>query len=94
MASQPAPIDLLYLDATGPKDHPDPQQRGKRIYRSLLETAYPYLADGALIVAHDTVPDWFTKSAGEYFELCRDGSRFRDSVEVRIDEMGLEVTRK
>ncbi len=86
------PIDLLYLDATGPQDHPNERHRGKRIYSSLLETAYPHLADGAIIVAHDTVPEWFPRSAPCYFALCRDRRRFRASVEVRADEQGIEVT--
>ena len=90
--SLPAPIDFLYLDATGPKDHPNERHRGKRIYSSLLETAYPHLADGAIIVAHDTVPAWFPKAAPCFFELCRDKSKFRASVEVRADEQGIEVT--
>lgn len=88
------PIDYLYLDANGPNDHPDERRRGKRIYTTLLEAAEPYLAPGALIVAHDTVPDWFARSASCYFALCRDRTRFRHSVEVRIDEMGVEVTQR
>lgn len=92
--SLPEPIDLLYLDANGGSDHPDPRQRGKRIYTTLLEAAYDRLAPGALIIAHDTVPDWFVRDAGCYFELCRDRSKFAQSVEVRIDEMGVEVTQR
>lgn len=87
-------IDLLYLDANGGPHHPDPRQRGKRIYTTLLEAAYDYLAPGALIIAHDTVPEWFVRDAGCYFELCRDRSRFAQSVEVRIDEMGVEITQR
>lgn len=88
------PIELLYLDANGGNDHPDERRRGKRIYATLLEAAEPYLADDALILAHDTVPDWFARTAQCYFDLCRDRSRFRHSVEVRIDEQGLEVTQR
>ena len=94
LAALDTPIDLLYLDATAGKDEPDPARRGKAIYASLLEAAYDHLADGALVVAHDTIPDWFPKQAQHYLDAVRDPHRFRFSAEVRIDEQGIEVTRK
>ncbi|HYV44932.1 MAG TPA: class I SAM-dependent methyltransferase [Myxococcaceae bacterium] len=47
------PFDFVVLDAEGPRDHPDPEQRGKRVYRPLLEHALPRLAPGALLVCHN-----------------------------------------
>ncbi|MCC7493435.1 MAG: hypothetical protein IT204_13860 [Fimbriimonadaceae bacterium] len=94
VVSTAAPIDWLYLDATGPRDHPDERRRGKKIYCTLLEAAYDRLADGALILAHDTLPGWFAEQAGEYFELVRESGRFKQSVDVRIDEQGIEITQK
>jgi len=47
------PFDLVVLDAEGPRDHPDPEQRGKRVYRPLLERALPRLAPGALLLCHN-----------------------------------------
>lgn len=46
-------FDLVVLDAEGPRDHPDPEQRGKRIYRLHLEHVLPRLAPGALVVCHN-----------------------------------------
>ena len=94
LASLGEPIDLLYLDATGSKDEADPARRGKAIYATLLDAAYGRLADGALVIAHDTIPDWFPRQAQHYLDAVRDPTRFRLSAEVRIDEQGIEVTRK
>jgi predicted O-methyltransferase YrrM len=46
-------FDFVVLDAEGPRDHPDPEQRGKRVYRPLLHHALPRLAPGALLVCHN-----------------------------------------
>ncbi|MBI2297343.1 MAG: hypothetical protein HYU66_00070 [Armatimonadetes bacterium] len=88
------PIDLLYLDASGPGDHPDPRKRGKHIYNTILEAAYGRLSERALVIAHDTVPEWFQRNHQAYFDLVRDQSRYQASVEVRIDEQGVEITRR
>lgn len=46
-------FDLVVLDAEGPRDHADPDQRGKRVYRSLFAHASPRLAPAALLVCHN-----------------------------------------
>lgn len=45
--------DFVVLDAEGPNDHPDPGQRGKRVYGSLLEHVLPQLEPGARLVCHN-----------------------------------------
>jgi predicted O-methyltransferase YrrM len=87
-------IELLYLDASGSGKEADPRRRGKSIYTTLLEAACDRLAPGALVIAHDTIPAWFPKQAQAYLDAVRDPRRFRASAEVRIDEQGVEITRK
>jgi predicted O-methyltransferase YrrM len=47
--------DLIVLDAEGPRDHPDPRQRGKRIYEPLLESARPHVSTGSMLVCHNII---------------------------------------
>jgi predicted O-methyltransferase YrrM len=47
------PYDLVVLDAEGPRDHPDPEQRGKRIYTPLLRHILPHLTGDALMACHN-----------------------------------------
>jgi len=87
------PIDLLYLDANGAL----PGTTGpstKKIYLTLLQRAYDKMPPGALVVAHDTVPEWFVRSAGEYLDFVRDPAHFRESVSVEPDKVGIEVSVK
>jgi predicted O-methyltransferase YrrM len=86
-------IDLLYIDATGGRDQAE-HLRGKRIYLSLLHRAYALLSPGALVLAHDTIPEWFAKQGGDYLEYVRDPAHFAASAELRIDQEGLEVSRR
>lgn len=46
-------FDFIVLDAEAPRDHPDPDQRGKRIYRPLFAHALPRLAPDAILVCHN-----------------------------------------
>ncbi len=58
-------FDMVVLDAEGPRDHADPQQRGKRIYEPLLRHALPRIEAGALLACHNILftdiadCDWF-----------------------------------
>jgi predicted O-methyltransferase YrrM len=45
--------DFVVLDAEGRRDHPDPEQRGKRIYAPLLRHVLPRLAKNAWLVCHN-----------------------------------------
>ncbi|HZX87460.1 MAG TPA: class I SAM-dependent methyltransferase [Reyranella sp.] len=46
-------FDLVVLDAETPRDHPDPELRGKRVYRSLMQACLPRLTQGAMLVCHN-----------------------------------------
>ena len=60
-------IDLLILDAEGPKSESVPEDyRDKAIYFPLLKAASAVLAPGALVVAHNVILSNFTGST--YFE--------------------------
>ncbi|HEX29198.1 class I SAM-dependent methyltransferase [Candidatus Poribacteria bacterium] len=87
------PIDLLYLDAHGPL----PGTSGpstKLIYLTLLERAYDRIPPGGIVVAHDTLPEWFIRTAGKYLEFVRDRSNFRISLSIQPDKEGIEVSLK
>ena len=86
VAEYAKPIHLLYLDADGGP------QTGKGIYLDILRACYDKLADGALVLAHNSV-----NAAGrlaQYFDFVRDPDRFRQSVNVILDPEGLEVSVK
>ncbi len=77
-------IELLYLDADGKAG------QGKAIYLELLEAALHALAPGALVLAHNSV-NAAADLAG-YLAFVRDGANFRESLNVVIDDQGLEVS--
>ena len=53
LAAGAEPIDLVAIDAELPRTHPDPDLRGKGVYRALLAAALPHLAPTAYVVAHN-----------------------------------------
>ena len=53
LAENRAPLDLVVIDAELPRTDPDPELRGKGVYRALLAAALPHLAPGAHVVAHN-----------------------------------------
>ena len=77
-------IDLLYLDADGPRDS------GKSIYLDLLTAALPALRPGSLVLAHNSVNSAHTMM--DYLATVRDPARFRQSVNMIVDDQGLEVS--
>ena len=79
--------DLVLLDAD------DPTSR-KSVYLSLLESVYPRLAAGGLLLAHDICVPLFREDMSRYRALVCDSRRFRMSVPLEIDECGLEVSVK
>jgi predicted O-methyltransferase YrrM len=77
-------IDLLYLDADGTEG------RGKSIYLDLLEEGLHALRPGSLVLAHNSVncaPD-----LSDYLAYVRDAARFGASMNMIVDDQGLEVT--
>lgn len=66
MDSVGASCDFLVLDAEGPRDHPDPEQRGKCVYAPLLRHALPRLTGDAVLICHNIL--FQDIAACSYFE--------------------------
>ncbi len=79
-------LDLLYLDADGPRG------TGKSIYLSLLQAAEHALRPGSLVLAHNSVNA--ARSLRDYLSYVRDPANFQVSVNMIVDDQGLEVSRK
>ena len=80
-----ASIDLLYVDVEA--------GGSKAAYLPLLETWYPRLRPGALVLAHDISVEKFQADLAPYMAQVRDKGRFSASISLRVDFCGLEVTR-
>jgi len=76
-------IDLLYLDADGPRGT-------KSIYLELLLAALHALRPGSLVLAHNSFNA--AQSLGDYLACVRDPAQFRASVNMVVDDQGLEVS--
>ena len=77
-------IDLLYLDADG-------GPRGaKSIYFELLQASLHALRPGSLALAHNSVNA--AHSMDDYLSYVRDPALFRESVNMIVDDQGLEVS--
>jgi predicted O-methyltransferase YrrM len=77
-------IDLLYLDADG-------GPRGaKSIYLELLQASLHALRRGSLVLAHNSVNS--ARSMADYLGYVRDPARFGESVNMVVDDQGLEVS--
>lgn len=77
-------IDLLYLDADGPRG------QGKSIYLDLLQAALPTLRPGSLVLAHNSVND--ARTLADYLAYVRNPASFAESVNLIVDDQGLEVS--
>ena len=77
-------IDLLYLDADGAGG------RGKSIYLDLLDVARHVLQKGSLVLAHNSVNS--AKDLADYLAYVRNPSNCRESVNIILDDQGVEVT--
>jgi predicted O-methyltransferase YrrM len=77
-------IDLLYLDADGPRG------RGKSIYLDLLQAALPALRPGSLVLAHNSVND--ARTLADYLAYVRSPANLTESVNLIVDDQGLEVS--
>jgi predicted O-methyltransferase YrrM len=82
----PTPIDLLYLDADGPRG------TGKSIYQNLVQAAEHVLRPGSLVLAHNSVND--AHGMADYLSYVRDPAHFEQSVNMVVDDQGLEVSRR
>jgi predicted O-methyltransferase YrrM len=77
-------IDLLYLDADGPRGV------GKSIYLALLQAAERVLRPGSLVLAHNSVND--ARGLADYLGYVRDPENYAQSVNMVVDDQGLEVS--
>ena len=77
-------IDLLYLDADGPRG------KGKSIYLDLLHVALHALRPESLVLAHNSVND--ARTLADYLAYVRAPANFRESVNMVVDDQGLEVS--
>jgi predicted O-methyltransferase YrrM len=77
-------IDLLYLDPDGPRG------TGKSIYLNMLEAARHALRPGSLVLAHNSVNS--AHQLADYLAHVRNPAHFTSSINVVIDDQGLEVT--
>jgi len=77
-------VDLLYLDADGSGG------RGKSIYLEVLQAAEHRMRRGTLVLAHNSVNS--ASQLGDYLAYVRDPARYRESMNVVVDNQGLEVT--
>lgn len=77
-------IDLLYLDADGTGG------RGKSIYLDMVEAAGRALRPGSLVLAHNSVNT--AAQLADYLMVVRDPRHFRESVNLIVDDQGLEVS--
>jgi predicted O-methyltransferase YrrM len=76
-------IDLLYLDADGPQ--------GKRsIYREMVEASLHALRSGSIVLAHNSVNA--AHGLSDYLSYVRSPEHFRESVNMVVDDQGLEVS--
>ena len=78
------PLDLLYLDADGTDG------RGKSIYLDLVEAAHSVLHSGSLVLAHNSVNA--AAQLADYLTFVRDPKHFRESVNIVVDDQGLEIS--
>jgi len=77
-------IDLLYLDADGRGG------KGKSIYLEMTQAALPALRPGSLVLAHNSVNS--ARDLADYLAYVRDSAHFRESVNMVVDDQGLEVS--
>lgn len=84
LAAYQGTVDLLYLDADGPKG------TGKSIYLALLQAGEHALRPGSVVLAHNSVNS--ARQLADYLTYVRDPDRFTTSVNMVVDDQGLEVT--
>ncbi|MDQ1007707.1 putative O-methyltransferase YrrM [Streptomyces sp. V4I23] len=83
-APPPGGWSLVLLDADDPV-------RRKGIYDEVLRSVEPHLADGALVLAHDTAYPKFTADLAPYLARVR-SDVYRGSVALPVDEYGIELS--
>jgi predicted O-methyltransferase YrrM len=77
-------VDLLYLDADGGEG------RGKAIYLDIVQASLHAMRPGTLVLAHNSVNS--ADKLSNYLKYVRDCANFRESVNMVVDDQGLEVS--
>lgn len=91
LSSSKTPIDLLYIDAKPvdwDKSYEKPEESSE--YHKIVKAAIPNLAKGSLVLAHNSMnaADYLN----DYLTFVRSPDNFSASVNLAIDDSGLEVT--
>ena len=86
LAGEPRQFDFVVLDAEGPRNHADPEQRGKAIYGLLLKHALPHMPPGSRLICHNILFEDIADC--RYFE--RIIARNRDELGPFLDLIGRE----
>jgi precorrin-6B methylase 2 len=79
-------IDLLYIDVE------DNETRDKSLYYEVVTAAFPKLRPRGLVLAHNSVNH--AAELVDFLQFVRDGIRFQESVNVILDNQGMEVSIK
>lgn len=86
-------IDLLYIDAKSiaydPATAPPRESERKSDYLRIIEHAMPWLHPGSIVLAHNSVNA--RTEIQDYLDYVR-GPEFRISINLIIDDAGLEVS--
>jgi hypothetical protein len=86
-------IDLLYIDAKAIEFDPALQPRTpiapQSEYAKIIQASIPHLNPGALVLAHNSVNA--SNAIQDFLQLVR-SNRFRASMNLIIDDAGLEVS--
>lgn len=79
-------FDLVVLDAEGPRNHPDPEQRGKRVYSSLLRCVLPHTSSGTRLVCHNILFQDICECHFFYQVIARNHSELGQFLEILAAE--------
>jgi predicted O-methyltransferase YrrM len=80
-------FDFVVLDAEGPRDHADPEQRGKAVYAPLLRHALPHMPHDSYLVCHNIL---FEDTCGcSFFDriIARNRQELASFVEILNTEI-------
>ncbi|WP_263707048.1 class I SAM-dependent methyltransferase [Shouchella tritolerans] len=80
-------IDILYIDV-------DTIDDGKKKYVDILEAAYEKISANGIIIAHDINEEKFQEDMVAYKKVIANRGKFKNSINLNIDDFGLAITKK